>query len=198
MQLVITPSDVFLDGEVIEDIHNYLWVPVCLKDGVCLRRLFELMESLIDFWGILLNENVVSLFKEMPNPLNQKNDLVELRVSVFLEKFDDDEVIQSYDFSGINKEGTYCAIEFTPVNKLADIPVKIKTEFAIWHSDEKTILGNRDPLLIELFKAIFSELSFFGSPEARDEAHLEIKQALEDIENGKGTVVLDLEDLRSF
>lgn len=200
MPLIITETEVLLrEDEVsrpIDDIHNYLWMPVELEGKVTLKRLFELVAPLADFWGIMLNENVTALIAEMSTtPAESVTDLVALVVCWQLER-QEDSLTLTDDFSGQDEQGTLCAVEFYSVNKLGTFPVKIEKEFKLfdWDSQKLTTIGMRSPRLIELFKAIFYELSFFGSPEAREVANLELEQAFDDIRNGRSSE-LPFEDL---
>lgn len=90
------------------------------------------------------------------------------------------------------------AIEFTPVNKLADYRISIRTEMYITNWDEKEPLKSLQKIsfrpsitLIELLYAIFWELSFCGSPKARDEQLEELKSRCEKIDEAKKNGTLD-------
>jgi hypothetical protein len=199
MSLVITPDKVFyVKGEEkkeVEDIYNYLWVPVEFEGNITLRRLFELVKPVAELWSVVLNENILPLMEEINQPLlnsSKDNILKELEVKQSLEKdYDTNELTSIFDFSGRGKDGSIYAIEFKPLNELADIPVKIKTNLVIYDNrDPNRARWIRDPnfqghlsfLLIQLYKSIFYELSFFGTPEERNKIFAEIKKAAEETE----------------
>lgn len=79
------------------------------------------------------------------------------------------------------------AIEFTPVNELADKPIKVDTTYEIvenlheapWR---KTLFKSTKPMyLLDVIWAILWEISFCGSPAARDEQVAELNRRIEDI-----------------
>lgn len=69
---------------------------------------------------------------------------------------------------------TSYAIEFTPLHKMAHLPIKLDTDFVMRGRNE---IGNEEPILqgkrhftvFEVFGALLSEISFCGSPKERDE-----------------------------
>lgn len=195
MLLVITENDIAIresnKDRSIDDIHNYLWAPVELEGSVTLRRLFGIIEPLVDFWGIMLNENVSALVTEMATSCVEPANFSSLVVSWQLER-QKGELTLTNDFSGKDVNNVFCAVEFYPVNRLGAIPVKIQKELALfdWDTQETQPLGVRQPSLIEMYKAIFYELSFFGSPEEREAAKLELEQALDDVEHSRISEVL--------
>jgi hypothetical protein len=90
------------------------------------------------------------------------------------------------------------AIEFTPVNKLADYQIRIRPEMYITNWEEIDPLKNFQKIelrpsitLIELLYAIFYELTFCGSPKERDEQLKELKSRCEELNEAKKNGTLD-------
>lgn len=194
MEIHITPDNVFSvdrnKQEKINDLHNYLWWPVILEEGVNLRRLFELVKPLAELWGIILNENVVDLIEEIGKESSATNssDIEKLVITWQAERnFETQEVYIVSEFFG-KKENTNYALEYTPVNELTNIPVIIKSDLYV-HDEtdinvEPDYYGKLSFKVIEMYKAIFYELSFFGSPEERKAALTELNGTIKEIENG--------------
>lgn len=86
------------------------------------------------------------------------------------------------------------AIEFTPVNELRHLPIKI--DFGVTIEDYRgekleyqEAFMRPSISLITLLYAIFWELSFCGAPDDRDEKKKEINQSIEDIKSGKSKFI---------
>jgi len=90
------------------------------------------------------------------------------------------------------------AIEFSPMYKLAHLPIKVCDEMNILDDSKpytekgsvQTIKFEHSITLIELLYAIFWELSFYGSPKERDEKTDELMKRCEEIDilKEKGTL----------
>lgn len=75
-------------------------------------------------------------------------------------------------------------IEFIPLHRLAHVPIKLNTNFEMRGQNatqyEKPIVqGEKFFTVFDIFGAIFSEISFCGLPEERDEAWIEILDEME-------------------
>jgi hypothetical protein len=114
-----------------------------------------------------------------------------------------------WGFRGVGKEGViskdvikYCkftkeqkktyresyALEFSKLHTLSDLPLKIKDKLEICNylniksqSGVKIIDYAPSITLVELLHAVFYELSFYGSPEERDQELNDLRARIEDI-----------------
>lgn len=81
------------------------------------------------------------------------------------------------------------AVEMTPINNLANYPIKVRSTLFFEYCDdkhyEKTYDYKPSITLIELLHAILWELSFFGSTKQRDEKVEEMNKSIEEIEKAK-------------
>ena len=84
------------------------------------------------------------------------------------------------------------AVEFTPINNLADYPIRISDKLHItdYNASPKDDMDNDIDLiptitLMELLYWTFWELSFLGSPEDRNEEGEVLLQRVEDLKSGK-------------
>ena len=91
---------------------------------------------------------------------------------------------------GMSELSNSYAIEFTPVNKLADKPIRINDRFVVRKSmmedDEMPIIFEaRKPFyLLDIIWAILWEISFAGNPTSRDEMWGEIESRAESVKDG--------------
>lgn len=90
------------------------------------------------------------------------------------------------------------AIELTPLYELADYKIKIRPEIIItddrvkdYTKDTKRIEFQPSITLIELLYSIFWELSFFGSPEKRNEQNENLRESVREIDEAKKNGTLD-------
>ena len=115
------------------------------------------------------------------------------------------------DFGGIGKHecafGGSCpngcretdsyAVEMTPICELAHLPIKMNTEVKMyepytrdgraWSRTGFTLTMH--PTLYTFITSIFWELTFFGTPEDRDEQLQDIKGAIERIKSGEDKTI---------
>lgn len=78
------------------------------------------------------------------------------------------------------------AIEFTALRKLKHLPLKLNKSFILYdETDENKVLaqGQRDFSVYEMLGAILYEISFAGTPDARDEKWNEIEESAEEMIN---------------
>ena len=85
------------------------------------------------------------------------------------------------------------AIEFSPLNEIADLPIRVKSTMSIENGDleygdsKATTLINFIPKMtvFDMIYSIFWELSFMGAPEKRDEMKDELNCRVKEIEEDK-------------
>jgi len=89
-------------------------------------------------------------------------------------------------------------IEFTPVNELRDFEVCLDTKVTLIINDLTHVYERYDPptemaigdkqfTVLDVFKGIFWELTFCGSPEDRDEKFAELEETVEDCKRHFGS-----------
>lgn len=211
----------------LDELPGYLWNEIQFKGVITLRRIFELVEVEPEFWESVIQENIEPLLEEM-NTTPNTNKLPESEIECLQIYWAGECSIMEgkREFSlwgSIHGYGPYTpsenekemaggegnlpfpegekigyAIEFSPVNELADYPVDLLTDLKVQeinyddprpHASAKIIdLGTKPFTLLEMLKSVFYELTFAGTPEERNEQWEEIKEscdeALEEIKNG--------------
>lgn len=133
-------------------------------------------------------------------------DLKYLLVSKYFE-FDEHEGHEALDFGGIgpsevddprtaDQDGNmHWAIDFTPVNELASLHVRLSPTMDIFHDHKKIGSAPACFSLLEVLDAIYDEISFHGSPRSRDERGDELEAIVKSVKDGTAKLTpLDLID----
>jgi len=88
------------------------------------------------------------------------------------------------------------AVEFSPMYKLADYPIRLGKEICFTDYDAKpedmldrNIDVSPSITLMELLYWVFWELSFLGSPKRREEQGEELKRRCDDVKSGKAKMI---------
>src|SRR5574337_566406 len=186
-----------------DELFVHLYNICYIEEGVVLKDIMLLVKDWTDILSPLLTASPDWL-KEIVNeglnkPFKNEGDKVEyLELSWEAEvrkyKGEPQTFEQWLSFNGIGKNTKY-AIDFSPVNTLSELPVKLKNTIKIEDARERVY---PQPVLIEAEKVfklsdilygIFWELSFLGSPTDRDAFSDRINQQIEDIKNGTAKTV---------
>ena len=80
----------------------------------------------------------------------------------------------------------YWGIDAQPMNSICDLPIKINNLVTIYKlEDGKKIIEKwkKDFMLLEFLDAIFYEISFFGTPEDRDDFMGVLNERVKEVEN---------------
>lgn len=169
-----------------------------IEKGVTLKDIINIVgkdKKLSELVGEYSWCNVAAFVKEVNKPSSKKSDLsaIELGKYAELHKAHGSEKYGDLDIhihvSGIDDKDpeTGWAIEFTPVNEMADVEVRLNPElpFHDWRQEVTTNLetmrGTACFTLLEVLTEIFYEISFCGSPKERDEASLNLKQTVDEV-----------------
>jgi hypothetical protein len=85
-----------------------------------------------------------------------------------------------------NHGNTWHGIEFTPLHKIAHLPIKLNTDFKIYGENDAAqkdlvISGKKDFSVIEIFGAMLSEITFCGLPEKRNGIWDDITDKVKDV-----------------
>lgn len=186
---------------ILQELHSSVEV----EEGFTLRDYFKLilkyqMLILLDpFFPSFLTE-----YKRCPKKGCYEDDMPSLvlqnTVSVELKGGKVDGIENYFRFNGSRtdpKEPTW-AIEFTPLHKLLDTPLKIeKTSVYITRFRGYKVVSNQEYINPETeFISLFSfvtepiwELSFCGEPQERNNKKKEIDLSVEEIENGTAKLI---------
>jgi hypothetical protein len=188
-----------------DDILQYVFSePLGSIEGWTLRDLMEYIQPYGLIFGEMAKCNFAAFYKEMNGPKKVLEDpgdnafvnnikYISVTRIVSFQDEEENEICEYYNVDGRNDEATdggRYAIEFTSISLLADLPIKVDDKFEIQRSilndgNTQTVLSCKKPMyLLDLIWAILWEISFFGSPENRDEKWDEIEGRAEDVKNG--------------
>jgi len=200
-----------------EELFGCLWDTVEFQGVITLRRIFELVDVDPELWESTIQENILPLLEEMKQPLKQDvvrdgMDCLQIYWSAerqIMEKNTEfslwpsfhgyGDYIPSEDDQSPHKEGDKIgyAVEFSPVNQLAEYPIELLTIVEVIKKDydnldapEETLdLGHKPFTLLDIMKAIFWELTFAGTPDQRDEKWGEINESYEQVKSGEAKTI---------
>jgi len=169
-----------------------------LEDGLTLRNIFEYMSKDISAWGVYIGnwceEFVTEGLKESEH-IEKELEYLELYWSYQISEYKNEEPRCEFGYrmdfhgKGIPDEhgGQNYSLTFSPVNELANLPVKVNTEVNLCetdyinYKDKKTILGKQSPTLFQIIYGIIWELSFHGGPSQRDTQKEELMTIVKDL-----------------
>jgi hypothetical protein len=167
---------------------------VTLKDII---RLVAQSPDLSKLVGEYSWADVQAFAVEVEKPTLKKSDLSYIEISKSFELGDPSPGYETLDVHGIDEkepEALY-ALDFTPVNELADLPVRLNPNISIqdWRiiEDGEVKIEKFETCfsLLEILTEIFFEISFHGSPQSRDERSGELQEMVKEIEDGTAKLV---------
>jgi hypothetical protein len=104
-------------------------------------------------------------------------------------EWDEHEAQETIDVSGIGEADqhgmTHYGIDFTPVNQLVHLPVRLRSEMEIRKDHKKIGEAPCTFTLLDVLGEIYWEISFYGSPEDRDRQRAELQESVREIEEGR-------------
>ena len=129
---------------------------------------------------------------EAHKPATKASDLSYIEIAKYFE-WDEMEAQETIHVSGIghpDENGvTHYGLDFTPVNQLVHLPVRLRPEMEI-HKDHKK-LGEAPCTftVLDILGEIYWEISFYGSPEDRDRESAELRESVREVEEGRATLI---------
>jgi len=172
------PNEENYKEEEVDSLQPFLNEAVELSDDFTLGDLFYFIEKEAGFFNLVFASQLghfpLDVFlKEYKKPIPKKEEDEEidyLKVSSCAELWGWGDIDIYSDFSGVNEsEGISLAVEFTPLNKLKQYPLRLNETFKIFGDDQEQILeGKKYFTVYEIIGCILNEISFCGAPEQRD------------------------------
>ena len=179
-----------------------------IEDGVTLLEIFRAVDDdplLMDFIGCYSWCSAIKEFHDqalLPPPEPKEGDvkMVALEVQAY------GEFHRSYkdkhgppvfngiwwDFTGLGSDGINYSVSYSPMNELADVPVRIKPciTFTKDHLPEEMLPPATITIsLLEFLDAIYFDISFHGGPKENKEFLEKLHGMVTEIEEGKATLV---------
>lgn len=202
------------------EIVRYLSDEIELGESVTFERIFEIISENVKyfqeiFYSCLGGYSLELFIDEIEELPTEKSDLLYLEVYWICDKYDGDLSIvsnlhgigiQNEDDGSFYKKGDILpyAIEFTPLNNLKYLKVKLNYELKVveFNSENKKSIhidmGNKSFTVFDFFYSILYEISWNGDPTERIERFKEIEESIkiseEELKEAK-TKVINSEDL---
>ena len=207
--------------EIIPDdeIIGYLSEEVELGESVTFERLFEIIienkEMFNDIYHSCLGGYSLAPFiDEVDDIPTEKSELKFLEIFWHSDKSDNEISmvsglhgigVETSDNSPYNKgDSIIYAVDFTPLNNLKYLIVRLNKDVIIMDYDRKDDekfqieLGRKSFTIFDLFYAILYEISWNGDPDGREDRLSEIEKSIEvsekEIDEGKSHTIDDLEE----
>lgn len=177
-----------------DEVERSLCDTVCVAPETRIGDLLRLISDHAEVFEFATGCSHMSAFLEEARadaPEGAGDDLVaaELEWTAVL---DDEEgqpvLLQKTHFYGQAKDGSACALEFTPVNHLYEVPLLINDTLNICDGGDpyKVLLSAVCPMtLLDLVSGVMSELAFFSSPQERNRSLDEIKERCRQMADGE-------------
>jgi hypothetical protein len=192
------------DGELRQNVEQPIKTFVSqlrsachIEPDVTLGDIFKAVdqdELLCFFLGEYSWCSVKAFHAEALKPSLEKSDLKYIELSKYVDLEDScGDPGEHIDVSGIGKPHEHhnrYAIDLTPVNELACLPVRLNPVIK-FRKDLKTVSESPGVCfsLLEVLGEIYYEVSFHGSPQQREGVSLHLESIMREIENGTAELV---------
>jgi hypothetical protein len=135
---------------------------------------------------------VDAFHSEARKPAGKPSDLTYIEIAKYFE-WDEWGAQETVDVSGIGEPDehglTHYGIDFTPVNQLVHLPVRLRPKMEIRKDNEKLGEASATFTLLDVLGEIYWEISFYGDPQSRDEQGAELREAAREVEEGRANLV---------
>ncbi len=190
-------------GSVI-DLAEYFFDQVEVDPGFTLGDFFRLLDrDDVEFLEAVIGESVAPLLDEAREPASGGVD-VRIEFLRVYNAYDDGRIIREFDGWGpwdepydgawekepdMPREGPV-SVSLTPVNELLDIPLRYDPGLVFRNADGVEEYRTRIGItFIELVKAIFYDLTFYGPPAERDAVREDLQRQVEEIRRGEADLI---------
>lgn len=171
-----------------DELAWHLHDSMCLASGTTLRDLLMLIGRDTNLFGVVtacdcIGELVAELDVE-PEPAKE---IVALEISWGATvALSDTPIFDDFvEFCGHGDEGK-AAIEFTPVNRLAELPILLNEAFNVWNDNDTMLFSaTKHFSLLDIVRGVLDELTFLGSPAERDEALADLRSRIKTLDDGE-------------
>lgn len=183
---------------VEEQIQSGLHVLRCachIDGDVTLGDIFHAVEQdpgLVTFLEQWSWCDLEAFHSEARKPAVEASDLSYIEITKYFE-WDEIEAQETIHVWGIGHSDensvTHYGLDFTPVNQLVHLPVRLRPDIEILKDHKK--LGEAPCMftLLDILGEIYWEISFYGSPENRDRESAELRESVREVEEGRATLI---------
>jgi len=169
-----------------DEFAGFLHDSICFAEGTTLRDLMSLILRDKDLFEIIAACDCLGdLAYELGDKAEPVDEIAALEVSWSATVSSPGQapvMDDAVEFCGRGDEGPV-AIEFMPVNRLADLPILLNEALNVRdESDAVVFAATRRFSLLAVVRGVLDELTFLGSPAERDEAMSDLRSRLENID----------------
>lgn len=162
-----------------DELAGFLHDSICFAEGTTLRDLMALILRDADMFEIIAACGCLTeLAAELGEAAETTDEIAALEVSWGATVTAPGQIPvmdSAVEFCGRGDEGPV-AIEFMPVNRLADLPILLNEAFNVRDEDDKVVFAaTRRFSLLAVVRGVLDELTFLGTPAERDEAMSELR-----------------------
>lgn len=188
----------------VEDLAAYFFHSVEVDPGLTMGDFFRLLDrDGAEFLEVVIGESITPLLEEAREPPDGSGDLRIDYLRVY-NTYGDGHILREFDGWGpwdepyegawatqpdIPREGGI-SVSLTPVNQLLDLPLRYDPGLvfrdAAGAEEYRTRIGIT---FIEFIKAVFYDLTFYGTPADRDEVRAELQRQVEEIDRGEAELI---------
>jgi len=169
-------------------------------------------EKYSEFFASQLGHHPLSAFgEEWQRPFEREDSdemqYLEIYWQVDYDSHDDQSLQEQPALHGIGtseKDGPLSySIELTPLNELKAYPLKLNTAYKIedrsldYKRPKKIFEGNKSFKVYDVIAAVLYEITFYGTPEQRNQQLAELKKRSEEIDRGE-VELIPMEDVQQF
>jgi hypothetical protein len=170
-------------------------VRVKSKLAITLADIFRIVEQdpeLARFLRVWAWCDLDAFHQEARKPGGRASDLHYIELAKYFE-WDETEAHETIHVSGVGGPGEHgdnrYGIDFTPVNELAHLPVRLNPRTDIHRDHKKVGDAPCDFSVLDVLGEIYWEISFYGSPTTRDVKRAEIDESVREIEEGRAELI---------
>lgn len=196
----------------IQDLVPYFFDCLKLDPALTLGDLFQLLDrDDVELLAAVLNENVIPILEEGRRGGSEPNGEESLQFLRVYNRHEDGYLRRGLDAWGSWNQpyddaeataaprATWFSVSLTPVGQLLDLPMRYDS--ALEFRDRAGATEYRTNVAItflEFLKAIFDDLTFYGTPDERDAVLEDLRRQVEEIDRGEARLIPAEEVLREL
>lgn len=187
--------------ESVADLVPYFFHSIALNPAYRFGDLIRLVDRPdADFLGSILGERILPVLQEARGGAEPEEDRSIEYLRVY-NTHEGDRLLREFDGWGRWPEPSWrkqpetpregaIAVELTPVPRLLDLPLRYEPALVLLNEKgQEAYRTEIDITLIEFLKAIFYELTFFGTPEERDGTREDLEERVRRINAGEEELI---------